>query len=196
MDGGGKNPNLNLHFHSQPELIGTMVEGFIALGADGKILGINRAGLKLLGASSAAVRIQGLRVMLGLSFGELMDRLRPTSLAPFKMHQPSGHVLYAKGHCSNASFSPLFSFNNKHTSQDTSNAHHLANGAHGLPQSSSATLESAALAPQKQTKAPSGLELNDLAKDDAQMRAVVDKVRRVLDRDIPVLILGDTGKGK
>lgn len=188
--------NLRLHFHSQPELIGTIVEGVIALGVDGKILGINRAGLKLLGASSAAVRIQGLRVMLGLSFGELMDRLRTTSFAPFKMHLPSGHVLYARGQCSNASFSQLFSFNDSPPSQDTSNTPNLANRAHGLPKSNSAALEVAALASQKQTKASHGPELNDLAKDDTQMRAVVDKVRRVLDRDIPVLILGDTGTGK
>lgn len=185
--------NLRLHFHSQPELIGTMVEGVIALGADGKILGINRAGLKLLGASSAAVRIQGLRVMLGLSFGELMDRLRTTSLAPFKMHLPSGQVLYARGHCSNASFAPLFSFNDMHPSQDTAHAPHLASG---LLKPSGSASETSTLLAHKLPKAPNGPELNDLAKDDAQMRAVVDKVRRVLDRDIPVLILGDTGTGK
>jgi transcriptional regulator with PAS, ATPase and Fis domain len=38
--------------------------------------------------------------------------------------------------------------------------------------------------------------LNHLDTGDAQMKAVIGKIRRVLDRDIPVLVLGETGTGK
>ena len=39
-------------------------------------------------------------------------------------------------------------------------------------------------------------DLNELARGDARLAQVVDQVRRVLDRDIPILILGETGTGK
>jgi transcriptional regulator of acetoin/glycerol metabolism len=58
---------LRLHFQLRPELIGTLAEGVMALDAEGRILGVNRAGLQLLGCSGAALRIQGLRMLFGLS---------------------------------------------------------------------------------------------------------------------------------
>jgi transcriptional regulator with PAS, ATPase and Fis domain len=57
-----------------------------------------------------------------------------------------------------------------------------------------ATATATATAPK--TKAASVPALADLALGDAQMRSVVDKVRRVMDRDVPLLILGGTGTGK
>src|SRR6185436_15206116 len=43
---------------------------------------------------------------------------------------------------------------------------------------------------------PAGAGLQTLATGDAQVDAVLHKVRRILNKDIPLLILGETGTGK
>ena len=177
--------NLRLHFHFRPELIGTMVEGVMALGPDGKILGINRAGLQLLGTSSAAARIQGVSVVFGLGFGELMDRLRSHSMAPLQMRLPDGRVLFARAQCNDASLGQMFSFNGQRFSASQASPVEMA--CTPAPQATAARQIS-------QTRRHP--DLQELARGDARLAQVVDQVKRVLDRDIPILILGETGTGK
>jgi len=177
--------NLRLHFHFRPELIGTMVEGVIALGPDGKILGVNRAGLQLLGTSSAAARIQGVRVVFGMDFGALMDRLRSHSMAPLQMRLPDGRMLYARAQCNDASLGQHFHFGQPRASEAR---------AHTPP--ASPAPEATTVPTRAAPSARHAPDLNELARGDARLAQVVDQVRRVLDRDIPILILGETGTGK
>ncbi|WP_157462856.1 sigma-54-dependent Fis family transcriptional regulator [Curvibacter gracilis] len=179
--------NLRLHFHFRPELIGTMVEGVIALSADGKILGVNRAGLQLLGTSSAAARIQGVRVVFGMDFGALMDRLRSHSMAPLQMRLPDGRMLYARAQCNDASLGQHFHFGQTRASEAR---------AHATPASPAPEPPATPTSTRAATAARHAPDLNELARGDARLAQVVDQVRRVLDRDIPILILGETGTGK
>src|SRR6185503_2265548 len=45
---------LRLHFHSRPEFIGTLLEGIVVVGGDGRTLGGNRSALDQLDISGAA----------------------------------------------------------------------------------------------------------------------------------------------
>ncbi|MBV8619886.1 MAG: sigma-54-dependent Fis family transcriptional regulator [Curvibacter sp.] len=175
--------NLRLHFHFRPELIGTMVEGVIALGPDGRILGINRAGLQLLGTSSAAARIQGVNVVFGMGFGELMDRLRSHSMAPLQMRLPDGRMLFARAQCNDASLGQQFSFGGPRPT--------VAQVAPTAAPSAPQPALTRPIAPARRNP-----DLQELARGDARLAQVVDQVKRVLDRDIPILILGETGTGK
>ncbi len=171
---------LQLHFHTLGELIGTAEEGTIAFDEDGKILGTNRAGLQILGISASALRIQGLRMLFGLGFGELMDKLRLASFTPLKMHRPNGQEMYVRVSWSGATISGNF--------LSVPNA-----AVHALPALSTPAL------PRPNT--PQGgkktqLQLDDLDCGDAQVRAVTQKLRHVIDKDISILILGETGTGK
>jgi transcriptional regulator of acetoin/glycerol metabolism len=74
-----------LHFHTRPELLGTMSEGLLAVSPDGAILGANRAALQQLGTSAAAVRIQGLEAVLGVSVGTIIDHCRRRGDEPLKL---------------------------------------------------------------------------------------------------------------
>ena len=179
--------NRRLHLHLPPELIGTMVEGVIALGADGKILGVNRAGLQLLGTSSAAARIQGVRVVFGMDFGALMDRLRSHSMAPLQMRLPDGRMLYARAQCNDASLGQHFHFGQPRANEAR---------AHATPASPAPEVAPTPASSRAATAARHAPDLNELARGDARLAQVVDQVRRVLDRDIPILILGETGTGK
>ena len=172
--------SMQLHFHPQPEQIGTVEEGVIAFGEDGKILGTNRAGLKILGISASALRIQGLRAIFGLGFGEIMDKLRIAAFTPLKMHQPNGQEIFVR-----------VCWNESTVSANTVSTPFK-------PVQAAPALSSS---PSSQQSAPpvfrkSAYQLDELDLGDAQVRSVTQKVRHVIDKDISILILGETGTGK
>jgi transcriptional regulator of acetoin/glycerol metabolism len=172
--------SMQMHFHSQAELIGTAEEGIIAFGEDGKILGTNRAGLKILEISASALRIQGLRMLFGLGFGELMDKLRLATFVPLKMHQSNGKELFVR-----------VSWNETTISANTSNPQF--SHVYSPP-----ALPALSLPHQNATPTPkkAPYQLDDLDFGDANVRSVIQKVRHVIDKDISILILGETGTGK
>jgi len=171
---------LQLHFHTQVELIGTVEEGSIAMGEDGKVLGVNRAALKLLELSTSALRMQGLRKLFGLGFGELMDRLRVATFTPLQMHLWDGRQIFVR------------------VSWGESGG--MAGRLRPAFVPASVASEDAAVARPSQPAGPSAGKstprLDELDFGDAQVRTMIQKVRHVIDKDVPILILGDTGTGK
>jgi sigma-54 dependent transcriptional regulator, acetoin dehydrogenase operon transcriptional activator AcoR len=152
--------SVRLHFHTQPELIGTVAEGIIAIGAQGKVLGINRAGLALLNTNSAALRMQGINLMLGLSFAQLMDQVRSASAAALKIQSANGLVLYARAHVGDPALLKSFAMASQSVSVSGS--------------------EPAMVAPaMAQQRAVTSRMLSQLHHGDTQMQAIVDKVRRI-----------------
>ena len=172
--------SLQLHFHTQAELIGTVEEGIIAFGEDGKVLGANRAGLKILAISASSLRIQGLRMLFGLGFGDLMDRLRHASFAPLKMYHSSGKEIFVRVSWSE----PVISVNSLHPPR--------------VQTQPGPALDAPSLPHQNATPAArkEPYQLEELDFGDAQVRSVTQKVRQVIDKDISILILGETGTGK
>lgn len=171
---------MQLHFHPQVELIGTVEEGVIAFGEDGKILGANRAGLKILGISASGLRIQGLSALFGLGFGELMDKLRLASLGLLRMQQPSGQAIFVRV-CWNESTV-------------------IVNSVQAAFQPNPATMALPNPPKTHQATSPNfrktAYKLDELDLGDAQVRSLTQKVRHVIDKDISILILGETGTGK
>jgi transcriptional regulator of acetoin/glycerol metabolism len=91
---------LRLHFHRRPDMLGTMREAMVALSPDGKILGANRSALELLGISAAALRMQGLEAVFGITLAGIVDHCRrgtdePLALPSVLRHDP-GVTLYAR----------------------------------------------------------------------------------------------------
>lgn len=173
--------SLQMHFHSHADLIGTAEEGIIAFGEDGKILGTNRAGLKLLETSASALRIQGLRMLFGLGFGELMDKLRLATFTPLKMYQANGKELFVRVSWNEAAMA-VNTLNPQFSHARSSPA--LSPPA--LPQPNAATTGA------KKTS----YQLDELDFGDAHVRSITQKIRHVVDKDISILILGETGTGK
>jgi sigma-54 dependent transcriptional regulator, acetoin dehydrogenase operon transcriptional activator AcoR len=176
---------MRLHFHSRVEFIGTLMEGILAVSPDGKIVGANRGALELLGLSGAALRMHSLSSLFGTAIGNLVDRFRSPLAVPLPVEMSDGrqfHVL--------AKFNfPVWSHPDSPNDEARSTLRQSASAAE------EATLRAApsATAPASEAAA-SGLR--HLQTGDSHMDAVVEKVRRVLNRDIPILILGETGTGK
>jgi transcriptional regulator with PAS, ATPase and Fis domain len=171
---------LQLHFHGSAELIGTAEEGILAFNEDGQILGANREGLKILVASASSLRIQGLRQLFGLGFGELMDRMRHAMLTPLKLHLISGKDIYVRA-----------SWNETSVFQNSVNAAFTQAYSARAP-----IVDSALLVKGSTTSKNTNYQLDELDVGDAQVRAVTQKVRHVVDKDISILIVGETGTGK
>jgi sigma-54 dependent transcriptional regulator, acetoin dehydrogenase operon transcriptional activator AcoR len=185
--------SLRLHFHSQPEFIGTVAEGIIAIGTEGKVLGVNRAGLNLLSTSSAALRVQGIGFMLGLSFDNLMDQLRTSSFTPLKLQCVNGSVLYAKAHLGDQDLFRTYAVSSQ-ASVRMHAAITLESPATPAPITDLAAtrVHTPVFAQHAQTVR----KLRDMNFGDAQMQSVIDKVQRALDKNISLVIGGETGTGK
>ncbi len=188
---------MRLHFHHRVEFIGTLLEGIVVVGMDGKLLGANRSALDQLNISGAALRMQSLTSLFGTSVPAVIDHFRAPLAVPMTLALADGRQFYAQGRFSHASLhtvgSALADDGARSDTAEIAPAH--ASTATTTPARPSAVEATAdAVRPAAPGQRPSGLQY--MLTGDAQVKLVVDKIQRVLDRDIPLLILGETGTGK
>ncbi|HEY0857508.1 MAG TPA: GAF domain-containing protein, partial [Albitalea sp.] len=85
---------LRLHFHSRVEFIGTLLEGIIVVGADGKILGANRSALDQLDMSCAALRMHSLASLFGTTASAVFDHFRSPLPVPMCLSLANGRQFH------------------------------------------------------------------------------------------------------
>ncbi len=173
--------NLQLHFHPVVELVGTIEEGIVAMGEDGQILGVNRAGRKILAVSVSTLRVKGVRSLFGMSFGELMEKLRCGTPMPFKLEQANGKSIFVRvsGLETSAFLKSIYKpLNQVYEAERESVASSLD---HPNVDQSSKNIT---------------FRLDDLEAGDVQVRSVTQRLKHVVDKDIAILIVGETGTGK
>jgi transcriptional regulator of acetoin/glycerol metabolism len=85
---------MRLHFHRRVDFIGTLKEGILAVTPDGRIAGANHSALDLLGKSGAALRMQSLSAVLGVTVSRLVDHFRSPLATPFVVHAGDGQVFH------------------------------------------------------------------------------------------------------
>ncbi len=170
---------LRLHFHARAEFIGTLLEGIIVVGADGKILGANRSALDQLAMTGISLRGHTLTTLFGTTVAAVHDHFRMPLPVPMKLSLPNGLHFHA---------SARFDWGTRRVFGG------LPEGFDDNPRRDESRGEAAPAGAAAPHKPPSGLQF--LQTGDAQVEAVVQKVRRVINRDIPLLILGETGTGK
>ncbi len=163
--------HLRLHFHLRPEFIGTLLEGIIVVDGDGRVLGANRSAQDQLDLGGPALRMHTLTSLFGTTLATLADHFRAPITVPIRLTAPNGRSFHASARF-NGPLRPAML------------------GASMAPPAPAL----AARAAQASSTDASGLQT--LSTGDAQVETLVDKVRRVLNKDIPLLILGETGTGK
>ncbi|WP_231010058.1 sigma-54-dependent Fis family transcriptional regulator [Ideonella azotifigens] len=171
---------LRLHFHIRPEFIGTLLEGILVVGGDGRILGANRSALDLLDMSSAAVRMHSLVSLLNTNVGALIDHLRAPLAQPMRLHLANGRLVH---------LSPRASGSLQRITG-------LPGGLTTVPEMRAVPAGESAGAATRPVAESRMSGLHYLSTGDAQFEAVARKVQRILNRDIPLMILGETGTGK
>ena len=167
---------VRIHFHSRPEFIGTLVEGIVVFSAEGRFLSANRSAQFQLGLSHNALKVHTFSSLFGIAMSRLFE-LCTTGM-------PRLHTL---------------------TLHNGVNVACRVKIKSGGPWVVGGAPELRALAPvQEPPRAPAVpaepkprlSSLHYLDTGDPQVSAVIHKLRLVRGRDIPVMILGETGTGK
>jgi len=160
-------------FHSRPEYVGSLGEGIAAVGQDGRVLAINPAGLGILGLHRDEVARCHCSTLFQVPYAALVDRARREGQALHTLTLANGSQIYAR--------------------------------LRGQPPAppSAARIELPAEVRNSRGNRPGGvrngaaiLTLDSLATGDAKLQLAIDRAKRVLGRDIPILIQGESGAGK
>jgi transcriptional regulator of acetoin/glycerol metabolism len=165
---------VRLHFHQRPEFIDTLMEGILAVSSEGRIVGANRSALEQLGLSGAALRMQHLGSLFGTSVGALVDRFRSPLATPMAVQSALGRALHIHARFNWSAWGSV----------------------PALPVEPRAAAAPARKTPAHTPPAQAALGLAQLLTGDAQMAVLVDRLRLVLDHEVPIVIVGDTGTGK
>ncbi|URI06695.1 sigma-54-dependent Fis family transcriptional regulator [Aquincola tertiaricarbonis] len=188
---------LRLHFHSRPEFIGTLMEGIVAVDRDGRLIGANRSALDQLRLSSAALRMKSLPMLLNLTVGAVVDHFRSPMAPPMTMLLPDGQRLAMRAVFNWPTWHRLGSLSmDAEPAGQVVDAGAMEAGTADRGGLFAAGLRSTGTTGAEPGGAPTLSGLRYLQTGDAQMEAVITKVRRVIDRDIAILVLGETGTGK
>jgi transcriptional regulator of acetoin/glycerol metabolism len=98
---------LRLHFHTRTEFIGTLLEGIVVVGADGRILGANRSALDQLNMSSAALRMHSISSLFGTSVPAIFDHFRAPLSMPLPLSLADGRLFHVTARLSGPARSML-----------------------------------------------------------------------------------------
>jgi len=156
-------------FHSRPDYLGSPKEGLAAVSPDGQVLAINRNGTELLGIRPVDAVRRDFSIVFESNLASLVDRLR---------HHPQGSCeLNVNGR-----------------------AIHVQLRGQLPPQAMAGRVFDelpAPRSPRRSESAPApSLTLDTLNTGDARLQAAIDRARRILGKDIPILIQGESGAGK
>ena len=182
--------NIRLHLHAQPEGLGSVAEGIVAVSDDGWIVGANRAGLAQLGLQRADVGATMLDHVVDVRLDDLLSHHKRRPQQPLALHlhlhrhrhlrgAGGGTLLFAQVQVDAAVWTAATGrAATTHTSANgqVGAGHPISNptNTHVTPQDALAHLDTG----------------------DDRWRAAADKARRVVAKPIPVLVLGESGVGK
>ena len=158
--------HIRLHFHAQPDGIGSVAEGIIALTDDGWIVGANRAALAMLHLTAADMGATPLVRAMDVRLDDLLSRPKRLASQHTRVYLRDGTALFVQVHGE----SPAISVS--------------VNPEPARPETRPAIAPSPADA----------LALLDTG--DTRWHAATEKVRRILDKPIALLIQGESGVGK
>jgi transcriptional regulator of acetoin/glycerol metabolism len=165
-----------LHFHSRPEFVYTLHEGKLAVGDDGRILAANRSALFQLGLQSMEdIRSHRIEDLFQTSLEDMLQRSTSASFHPVVTYRANAALRFfavARRPASDAK-APM-----------VAGPTVAANAGQLAPSRAPARLA----APKP---AASGTTFKD-----ARLVTHLDTARRVIARQTPVLLCGETGSGK
>jgi transcriptional regulator of acetoin/glycerol metabolism len=172
--GGAFPHDITLHFHARTELIGTLFEGIAVFRNDGAFVAANRSALFQLGAEPEQLYGRAFAELFGVPLPAVLNQCAVRADRPVSLSLPSGVRVLARVHAGE-SLARL-------------HAPPAAQPAPAEPRRPRALAAPPAAAPCR--------TLASLETGDAQVSAAVARIRRVVGRDIPILIQGETGTGK
>ena len=173
------NDVLTLRFHARPEFVGTLCEGMAAFADDGTLLSANRNACFQFGQNLEQLRGDNFSALFGQPISRLLDHLLVRPQDSMALTLSSGVRVQAR-----ADFRPSHLRRHSRLAIES-----LSTTTQALASSEAAVQSAAAFARR-------GCPMDRLQTGDPQINAVVSKVKKVIGKDIPILIQGETGTGK
>ncbi|MBR7960947.1 sigma-54-dependent Fis family transcriptional regulator [Burkholderia vietnamiensis] len=157
---------LRLRFHAHEDCVDSLFAGLVAFGPDGGLIAANRSAQFQLGATFDALQHRSCDALFGMHFGELAQHAARAPGAPFRLTLSTGVRVLAR--C------------------EFAEAHKTA----------VAVAPPAPAAVRTRAPDPDAITFAALDTGDTRMAAVLERVAKIRGRDLPLLILGQTGTGK
>jgi sigma-54 dependent transcriptional regulator, acetoin dehydrogenase operon transcriptional activator AcoR len=168
-----------LSFHSRPDHVGSLCEALLAISPDGDLLGADQAALELLGMRREDLPRRHYNMLFDVPLSTLIDRARRDPSSLIAISGRNGERFYAR---LRGNFGSM-----------AANAPVLVD-AKGERLATRTRQEPAPVATPAGVKPR--LTLQSLSTGDERLQAAIDKGTRILGRDIPILIQGESGAGK
>ncbi|MGB0126567.1 MAG: sigma-54-dependent Fis family transcriptional regulator [Rhodocyclaceae bacterium] len=153
-------------FHHRPEYLGSPKEGLAAVSPDGQILAMNRAGLDILGTRRVDAVRRDFSMVFESGLSALVERARLDAQGPAIITIGGRRI-----HVQLRGQLPPRSVVGRGTYE-------------GVP------------ARRQESPATPALTLDTLNTGDTKLQGAIDRARRILGRDIPILVQGESGVGK
>jgi transcriptional regulator of acetoin/glycerol metabolism len=160
---------IRIHFHARPEFLGTLVEGIAVFSQDGLFLSANRGAHYQFGLDNRALKEHTFSTLFGTQISQFFSRLKLAQGQPISLELNNGVKVFC--HCE------LLRTPSSFASTDHSAAVVVSSKKESLRHGPFSSLKY-------------------LDTGDAQVASVIEKLRVVQNRDIPIMILGETGTGK
>jgi transcriptional regulator of acetoin/glycerol metabolism len=160
-----------LRFHNRPEFVGTLSEGAIALSVTGKVLAATRCALFQLGVTDRTQIVgRDITELFNITFSGLIDSTVRKAFHPVPIFEiRNGARFFA------VMYQPL-------STPGARPAAHIGL-LHGV-------------AAKEAAGTPAARALDNLQFGDPVMATNVEKAKRVLERNVAIMLLGETGTGK
>lgn len=177
---------IRIHFHTRSEFLGTLVEGIVVFSPDGRFLSANRSAQFQTGLSINALKAHTFSSLFSLPISSLHEIMAPGMRAPKQMCLHNGVTVWCRAKYKSG---PNWNMPFNSTEPNSMAAKELE-----MPISSSFKRSSSEHQNSSGNHALSSLHYLDTG--DIQVANVIQKLRRIQGRDIPIMILGETGTGK
>lgn len=171
--------------HSELEYVGTLQEGLLAFSSEGQLLACNRDALQMLGLNRNQVLRLDFGMIFDAGFETFMDRAGSEAYTLVAVPVRGGGRVYARV-CLPAAIRAMVSGRPNPGSERRASA--PPSGGQGAP------APAAVATPQHCRDGEPSFACLDTG--DGQLGLAIARARRIVGRDIPLLILGESGVGK
>ncbi len=179
---------IRLHFHTRSEFLGTLVEGIAVFSPEGRFISANRSAQFQLGLPFSALKAHTFSSLFGIPVSALVDLFRGAMPNPKQLCMHNGVSVWCRAKIKTAAPWTVPGMAPGAPATDAPPPAEAASAANGSP------TPPVASRPVQRKAHFSTLQYLDTG--DPQVSAVIHKLRMVSGRDIPVMVLGETGTGK
>ncbi|MFP5325367.1 MAG: sigma-54-dependent Fis family transcriptional regulator [Gammaproteobacteria bacterium] len=173
---------IRIQFHTRSEFLGTLVEGIAVFSPEGRFISANRSAQFQIGLPFAALKAHTFSSLFGIPVSSLFELFSGTMPTPKQLVLHNGVTVWCRAKLK--------------TSAPWTTGVGEAPGAQAAP---SAPVTPPAEEAVQRPAVPRRTHMSTLQyldTGDPQVAAVIHKLRLVSGKDIPVMILGETGTGK